>query len=71
MFSREIIQLYKTGATDPRFLLSQLMKKDEDLESDEFDNDEDKAHKKALKQRFQPPNLTCFKKKDKDIGLAD
>ena len=47
------------------------MKKDEDLESDEFDDDEDKAHKKALKQRFKPPNLTCFKKKDKDISLAE
>lgn len=66
MFSREIIQLYKTGATDPRFLLLQLMKNDAEVESDDNDDPETKAHKDALKERFKPPNLTCFKKKDKD-----
>jgi len=44
----------------------QLMKKDADYESDSGDDAEEKAHKKELKKRFAPPNLTCFKKKDKE-----
>ena len=38
------------------------MKNDPDVESDNNDDAEEKAHK----QFFNPPNLTCFKKKDKD-----
>ena len=63
MFSREIIQLYKTGATDPRFMLSKLMK--EAVENPSSDSDDDgNGAKAALRNRFKPPNLTCFKKKD-------
>ena len=38
------------------------MKNDADEESEDNDDTEEKAHK----QIFKPPDLTCFKKKDKD-----
>ena len=63
MFSREIIQLYKTGATDPRFMLSKLMKEAVENPSSDSSDDENGA-KAALRNRFKPPNLSCFKKKD-------
>ena len=38
------------------------MKNDTDVESDNNDDAEETAHK----QFFMPPNLTCFKNKEKD-----
>mmetsp|Transcript_14130 Transcript_14130/g.19237 ORF Transcript_14130/g.19237 Transcript_14130/m.19237 type:complete len:108 (+) Transcript_14130:1556-1879(+) len=52
MASREIIQLYKTGATDPRFLLAKLMKEAQENPSSDSDGGDDDGHKEALKKRF-------------------
>ena len=62
MFSREIIHMYRTGATDPRALLAMLMKEAYENPSDDEDGD------LAIKlQRPKLPNLTCFKDKKKRI----
>ena len=61
MFSREIFQLYKSGATDPNFLLTNLMQKTQNEDEDEeFMDEEEKAHLRELRKRFKPPNLSCF-----------
>ena len=39
MFSREIIHMYRTGATDPRALLAMLMKEAYENPSDDEDGD--------------------------------
>ena len=61
MLSREVIHMYKTGATDPRLLLNQLMK--DIYENGEDDDNDDQLTKKM---RHRIPNLTCFKKKQED-----
>ena len=64
---REIIQLYKSGATDPLQMLTNLRNnKDREEEEDDLSqcNDEEaKEHKDGLKSYFRPPNLSCFQKK--------
>ena len=61
---REIIQLYKSGATDPLQMLTNLRSsKDKDDDVDELshcDDEEEKEHKEAMRSLFRPPNLTCF-----------
>ena len=52
MFSREIFHLYKSGATDPNFLLANLMASSQLNDEDEEGLDEEeKAHLKELKKR--------------------
>lgn len=66
MFSREIIHMYKTGATDPRKLLKMLMQQVYDNpSSDEEENEFMKQKKSRL------PNLTCFKKQKEDAANWD
>lgn len=59
MFSREVMQLYKSGATDPYKVLASLMQNNAE-DDDEGLDEEEKAHFEELRKRFKPPNLTCF-----------
>ena len=64
MFSREIIHMYRTGATDPDQMLAQLMKKAyEEPSSEEENGDENGQGKKHNSQRPRNPNLSCFQEK--------
>ena len=66
MFSREIIHMYRTGETDPRFLLNKLMK--EAYENPSSDDDDDPANIAMRQKRPKAPNLSCFKKKEDDAA---
>ena len=61
MFSREIIHMYRTGATDPRALLAMLMKEAYENPSDD-ENDPDGLNIKIKPPKL--PNLTCFKEQN-------
>lgn len=62
MQSREIIHMYRTGETDPTYLLSNLMRIAlENPNEDKSDEEEDSLCVKVKKPKL--PNLTCFRKK--------
>ena len=59
MLSREIVNMYKAGETDPIIMLAKLMR--EACENPSDDDDDSAAIRRAKPRR---PKLSCFRKKD-------
>ena len=63
MLSREVVNMYRTGETDPIFMLAKLMK-----EACEKPNDEEEDSAAIRRGMPRAPNLSCFRKKDSDAA---
>ena len=68
MFSREIIHMYRTGATDPQNLLATMMREAAKHLYSDSEDEKEGAGDKNPKRKHGPPNLSCFKKKEDDAA---